>query len=34
VRRLHVVKSRGMAHATDLRRMKITQSGVQLAKLA
>ena len=32
VRRLHIVKSRGMAHATDLRRMLITPAGVQLAK--
>jgi circadian clock protein KaiC len=33
VRRLHVVKSRGMAHATDMRGMQITSAGVQLAKI-
>jgi circadian clock protein KaiC len=32
VRRLHLVKSRGMAHATDMRRMLITHSGVQLVE--
>lgn len=30
VRRLHVIKSRGMAHSAEMRRMLITRSGVQL----
>jgi circadian clock protein KaiC len=30
VRRLHVIKSRGMAHSAEMRRMLITKSGVQL----
>jgi circadian clock protein KaiC len=34
VRRLHVIKSRGMAHATDTRRILITSSGVQLVEMA
>lgn len=33
VRQLHVVKSRGMAHSTQMRRMQITKSGVQLSDL-
>jgi circadian clock protein KaiC len=33
VRRLHVIKSRGMAHSAEMRRMLITRSGVQLVDL-
>jgi circadian clock protein KaiC len=33
VRRLHVIKSRGMAHATDMRRMLMSGSGVQLVEM-
>ena len=29
-RRLHIIKSRGMAHSAEMRRMLITKSGVQL----
>lgn len=34
VRRLHVIKSRGMAHSAEMRRMLITRSGVQLVDIA
>ena len=33
VRQLHVIKSRGMAHSSELRRMKITNAGVLLSRI-
>jgi circadian clock protein KaiC len=32
-RRLHIVKARGMAHSSDVRRMEITSGGVRLSDL-
>jgi circadian clock protein KaiC len=33
-RRLHIVKARGTAHSSQVRRMEITDTGVRLADLA
>jgi circadian clock protein KaiC len=33
-RRLHIVKARGMAHSSRVRRMEITSTGVRLTDLA
>ncbi len=33
-RRLHIVKARGMAHSSDVRRMKITSAGVRLTEVS
>ncbi len=34
LRRIHIVKSRGMAHCSETRQMNITPSGVQLSEIA
>ena len=33
-RRLHIVKARGMAHSSDVRRMEITSAGVRLTEVS